>query len=60
MAVGNNAKAKISPFIYVAGCALSLWLPALGVAAYAVVAGIWLVPDRRLERAFARETERTG
>ncbi|WP_026556106.1 TMEM175 family protein [Arthrobacter sp. 35W] len=58
-AVGRNAKGRISPAIYVAGCLLSLWIPLLGVAAYAVVAGLWLVPDRRLERAFRQEAERT-
>ncbi|WP_125614722.1 TMEM175 family protein [Specibacter cremeus] len=50
-AIGRNVKGLVSPVIYVAGCLLALVQPALALAAYAVVAGIWLVPDRRLERA---------
>ncbi|MDQ4491347.1 TMEM175 family protein [Sinomonas sp. ASV486] len=50
-AISNDAKGKWSMAIYVAGCAgtlLSVWI---GVAAYVVVATIWIVPDRRIERA---------
>jgi uncharacterized membrane protein len=49
-ALGRDWKGKLSPLIYVAGLALALALPALGLVAYTVVALIWLVPDRRLER----------
>ncbi|MCQ9164794.1 TMEM175 family protein [Arthrobacter sp. STN4] len=49
-ALGRNVKARISPAIYIAGCALSFVSPAFGLAAYAVVAAIWLVPDRGMER----------
>lgn len=50
-AIGKNVKARMSPAIYVAGCALTFLNPALGLAAYAVVAAMWLVPDRGMERA---------
>jgi len=33
--------------------------PWLGVATYFVVAAIWLIPDRRVERQLAHEAERT-
>ncbi|MFQ4148653.1 hypothetical protein AAGW05_08150 [Arthrobacter sp. LAPM80] len=33
------------------GCALTFISPLLGLAAYALVAALWLVTDRRLERA---------
>ncbi|NVM98758.1 TMEM175 family protein [Arthrobacter sp. SDTb3-6] len=49
-ALGRNVKARISPAIYITGCALSFVSPAFGLAAYAVVAAIWLVPDRGMER----------
>jgi uncharacterized membrane protein len=49
-ALGRDWKGKLSPLIYLAGLALALALPALGLVAYTVVALIWLVPDRRLER----------
>ena len=53
-ALGRNAKGRLSPFIYVTGCALTFVSPFIGLAAYTVVAAIWLVPDRRLERAIRR------
>jgi uncharacterized membrane protein len=52
-AVGNDRKGKISPVLYVTGIALSFVSPWLGLACYTVVALIWLVPDRRLERYLA-------
>jgi hypothetical protein len=39
--------------LYVVGCAaafLSVWI---SVAAYIAVAALWIIPDRRLERAVA-------
>jgi uncharacterized membrane protein len=52
-AIGRDLKGKGSPFLYVAGILLSLVVPWLGVAVYSVVALIWLIPDRRLERTIA-------
>ncbi|MFK4299699.1 putative membrane protein [Arthrobacter sp. GAS37] len=52
-ALGRNLKGMASPVIYVIGCAAALALPLLALAAYAVVAALWLVPDRRLERAIS-------
>lgn len=49
-ALGRDLKGKLSLVLYVAGMVLSLWLPALGWALYALVALMWLVPDRRIER----------
>jgi uncharacterized membrane protein len=53
-AVGRDLKGKASPFIYAVGILLSLVVPWLGVAVYTVVALIWLVPDRRLERTVSQ------
>jgi len=57
-ALGNDAKGKISPLIYLTGILLTFVSPWLGVALYAVVAMIWLVPDRRLESFVAQIEER--
>jgi 2-keto-3-deoxy-6-phosphogluconate aldolase len=35
---------------YTAGIALSFVAPWVSIALYVVVAGTWLVPDRRIER----------
>jgi len=49
-AVGRDFKGGISVVIYAAGIGLAFLQPWLAVAMYVVVAGIWLVPDRRIER----------
>jgi uncharacterized membrane protein len=53
-AVGKDWKGKASPLIYLTGLALGILQPLLGVAAYTVVALIWLVPDRRVEHFVTR------
>ncbi|MDO8733164.1 MAG: TMEM175 family protein [Actinomycetota bacterium] len=50
--LGSNLKGKISPIIYSLGIVVSFFQPWVAVALYVVVAGMWLVPDRKLERAF--------
>jgi uncharacterized membrane protein len=49
-ALGNDLKGKLSPVIYLVGIALASVEPSFSLAADAVVAVIWLVPDRRMER----------
>ena len=49
-AIGNDWKGKISPLLYAAAIIAALWLPAIALAIYALVALIWLIPDRRIER----------
>ncbi|MDJ0322725.1 TMEM175 family protein [Cryobacterium sp. PH31-AA6] len=55
-ALGRDWKGKSSPVIYLAGLVLALAHPLAGMAAYLVVALIWLVPDRRAERFVAAST----
>jgi uncharacterized membrane protein len=50
-AIGDDRKGKLSVVIYVAGTGLALWQPWLAFALYTAVALIWLVPDRRIEKA---------
>jgi uncharacterized membrane protein len=55
-AVGRDMKGKISPVLYALAVGLSFvnrWLP---LALYIVVALMWLVPDRRLERTVVMST----
>lgn len=53
-ALGRDWKGKTSPLIYLAGLGLCFLHPLLAVAAYTVVALIWLVPDRRVEHFVIR------
>ena len=52
-AVGRDFKGKVSPVLYVAGIAAAFLHPWLAVAIYTAVALMWLIPDRRIERAIA-------
>jgi uncharacterized membrane protein len=49
-AVGHDVKGKVSPFLYLAAIGLAFVLPYLAHAIYVLVALMWLVPDRRIER----------
>jgi uncharacterized membrane protein len=49
-AVGGDRKGKISTALYVVAIPLSFVKFWLGLAIYVLVALIWLVPDRRIER----------
>jgi uncharacterized membrane protein len=51
----RDYKGKLSPFLYIAGTLLAFVIPWVSIALYVLVAVIWLVPDRRIERA-VRET----
>ncbi len=52
-AVRGDWKGKCSPLLYALAIGLALRWPAISLAIYALVALIWLVPDRRIERLIA-------
>jgi uncharacterized membrane protein len=54
-AVGSDWKGKLSPVLYVLGIALAFVHPALAMIPFVVVALIWFVPDKRVERVIARQ-----
>jgi uncharacterized membrane protein len=56
-AVGNDLKGKLSPAVYLAGILLAFVEPWLGLIPFVIVALIWLVPDRRVERYLATHPE---
>jgi uncharacterized membrane protein len=49
-AIGSDRKGKVSLALYVCGIALSFATPYAATAIYALVALIWLSPDKRIER----------
>jgi uncharacterized membrane protein len=56
MAVGAEIKGWISVAFYVAGIlAASFWTPWIALGLYVLVALMWLVPDRRIERVLGKE-----
>jgi uncharacterized membrane protein len=49
-AIGTDWKGKASPIIYAIGIASAFWTHWIAQACYVLVALIWLIPDRRIER----------
>ena len=54
-ALGGDWKGKLSPLLYLAGIGATLADARLGQALYALVALLWLIPDRRIERVLPHE-----
>ena len=53
VALGQDWKAKLSLAIYALGIALAFYNSWLGLALYVVVAIIWFIPDRRIEKTIS-------
>ena len=54
-AVGADWKGKMSPLAYLIAIPLAFWQNAVSLALYVLVALIWLVPDKRIERVLPPE-----
>jgi uncharacterized membrane protein len=52
-AVGRDLKGKLSPVLYVIAIFAAFFVPWVAGALYVLVAVLWLVPDRRIERVLA-------
>lgn len=56
-AVGNDRKGWLSLLLYIAGViGAAFFAPLLGMVFFVVVALIWFVPDRRIEKQIASQT----
>jgi hypothetical protein len=53
--VGRDLKGKLSPVLYALGIGLAFVNRWLSVAVYVIVALLWLIPDRRVERALTAD-----
>jgi uncharacterized membrane protein len=54
LAVGRDLKGKLSPLVYALAIGAAFVRPEAAEALYVVVALIWLIPDRRIERALTQ------
>jgi uncharacterized membrane protein len=54
-ALGRDVKGKLSLVIYAAAIPLSFWESRLACGLYVIVAIMWLVPDRRIEKALVEK-----
>jgi len=52
-AVGRDWKGKLSPLIYAIAIPAAFWKQWIAQCLYVLIALVWLVPDRRIERALA-------
>ncbi|MGB5846910.1 MAG: TMEM175 family protein [Ignavibacteriaceae bacterium] len=53
--IGKDVKGKISPVLYVIAIVFSFWFQWISISLYILVAIIWIVPDRRIERVLLNE-----
>ena len=56
-AVGHDKKGKLSPALYLLAVLASFVHPGISGALYVLVALIWLIPDKRIERVLMAQTE---
>jgi uncharacterized membrane protein len=52
-AVGRDIKGLVSLLLYMVGIACAFRMPWLSQTLYALVAAMWLIPDRRIERVLS-------
>jgi uncharacterized membrane protein len=59
-AVGKDKKGKLSVGIYFIAIVLAFFYPKISLALYTFVAGIWFIPDQRIEKKLMHEEEEHG
>jgi uncharacterized membrane protein len=57
-ALGDDFKGKISPLLYIIAIPLAFSWPWIACAIYGIVAFMWLIPDRRIERKLSEKRAR--
>ena len=55
-ALGRDLKGKLSPLLYLAAMALAFATPFAAYTLYALLAVLWLIPDRRVEAALVDQS----
>jgi uncharacterized membrane protein len=58
-AIGTDWKGKLSPVLYLSAVPLAFLNSWIATGIYAFVALLWLIPDRRIERALAQHPHRS-
>lgn len=51
-AIGNDIKGKLSMIFYILGIVFSFFHSSLGILLYAIVAFMWFIPDKRIEKLY--------
>jgi len=58
--IGKDVKGKLSPLLYLAGIVAAQFAPMIAFGIYGLVAVLWLVPDKRIERALRQSDQHEG
>ncbi len=56
-AIGSDWKGRLSPLLYALAIVLAVPQRGIAIGLYVLVALLWLVPDRRIERVLPREPD---
>lgn len=56
-AYGKDTKGKVSAVLYIIGIVLCFFYSWFGIVFYAIVAAIWIVPDKRIERVVIEKND---
>ncbi len=59
-ALGSDWKGKSSPLVYAFAMLSAFWSPLLAQGLYALVALVWLIPDRRIEKSLVTKEGQAG
>ena len=51
-AIGNDLKGKLSVVFYILGITFSFFRSEIGILLYAIVAFMWLIPDKKIEKMY--------
>lgn len=54
LALGKDIKGKTSIVLYAIAMFVALWFPLTAFSIYALVAILWIVPDKRIEKVFKK------
>jgi len=58
--LGSDWKGKSSPLVYAFAMLSAFWSPLLAQGLYALVALVWLIPDRRIEKSLVTKEGQAG
>ncbi len=58
-AIGKDGKGKLSLLLYAAGVAFAFVNQSISLVIYAIVALIWIIPDKRIEKTLLKEESET-
>lgn len=58
-AIGKDGKGKLSLLLYAVGIAFAFVNQSISLAIYAIVALIWIIPDKRIEKTLLKEETET-